>query len=353
MRDVTQWELSLYITALPTLVSIVALLWVPMPWWLRVVLLLIIFLITLSISSYLTGKFFFNRIEKINSQIIDSIKNERFKSKMQSTPASVLDKLNLSVRKLLRDKAIEIDNLKELERLRKEFLGDVAHELRSPIFNIQGYLHTLLEGALEDEEVSTKFLQKAAKHADLLSSLVEDLVTITRIEAGELKLEKSEFNIKDLISEVTELLELSARVKNIHLNCRFEKDPPVMVLADRTKIRQVLINLVGNSIKYGREAGLTSLNIQQDLAHRQITVEVSDNGEGIAEEHLPRIFERFYRVDKSRSRSQPSTGLGLAIVKHFIEAHKQRIYVTSRESVGSLFSFTLDREPELISDNLG
>ena len=294
-------------------------------------------LVTIGVKMYII-----NRVEEINTMIFDSIRNERFKSKMENAGSDPLNKLNNSVKRLIKEKTIEIDNLKDLERMRKEFLGDVAHELRSPIFNIQGYIHTLIEGAWEDEEVSEKFLRKAAKHVDHLSSLVEDLVTITRIEAGEMKLERIEFDIKELVHEVTELLDLPAKQKGISLCMKFTLDEPIMVNADRPKIRQVLMNLVGNSIKYGRVDGTTSISIHDD-SMTSINVEVTDNGEGIAQEHLPRIFERFYRVDKSRKRTESSTGLGLAIVKHFIEAHKQKIHVTSHEGVGSIFSFTLDK----------
>jgi two-component system phosphate regulon sensor histidine kinase PhoR len=289
-------------------------------------------------------KFLYTRIEHLNSQIIVSLKNTVFKNKMQSRSADAIEKLSTYVKRLIQEKTIEIDNLKELERMRKEFLGDVAHELRSPIFNVQGYIHTLMEGAMEDEEVRTRFLNKAAKHVDHLSILVEDLVTISRIEAGELKLELVDFNIKDLINEVIDLLDLSAKQKSINLATKFHNDPPVMVNADLQKIKQVLVNLINNSIKYGREQGLTSINLLD--AQHEITIEVADNGEGIAKEHLARIFERFYRVDKARVRTEPSTGLGLAIVKHFVEAHKQKILVTSREGVGSIFSFTLQKVVE-------
>ena len=287
------------------------------------------------------SKTLYSRIKNINGEIIGSIQNTAFKDKMKSHSADELDKLNSYVKKLIQEKTIEIDNLKELERMRKEFLGDVAHELRSPIFNVQGYIHTLMEGAMEDEEVRNRFLEKAAKHVDHLSILVEDLVTISRIEAGEIKLELSDFDIKELIQDVIELLDLSAKQKSISLMTKYEDEPPVIVRADLQKIRQVLINLVNNSIKYGKEGGMTSIDLLE--AQNIVTVEVADNGEGIGKEHLPRIFERFYRVDKARVRTESSTGLGLAIVKHFVEAHKQKILVTSREGIGSIFSFTLEK----------
>jgi two-component system phosphate regulon sensor histidine kinase PhoR len=297
-----------------------------------------------AIAALLTGKIVFERavfirIAQITNQISQAVKNPGLRDKIESSNSNEIEVLESAVRRLIREKTIEIDNLKELERMRKEFLGDVAHELRSPIFNIQGYIHTLLEGAMEDEQVSRKFLDKAARHVDHLTTLVEDLVTISRIEAGEVILDISAFDCKELIREVIDLQDLSARQKNISLQVKFQDDPVTMVRADRQKIRQVLINLISNSIKYGREGGHTVIGITD--APGAVTIEVADNGEGIAAEHLSRIFERFYRVDKSRARTQQSTGLGLAIVKHFIEAHKQKIFVTSREGVGSIFSFTL------------
>ena len=300
--------------------------------------------ITFAVCYFGIRQILYSQIEDINKEIIGSIQNTVFKNKMQSRGTNELDKLSSYVKRLIQEKTIEIDNLKELERMRKEFLGDVAHELRSPIFNVQGYIHTLMEGAMEDEQVRTRFLNKAAKHVEHLGILVEDLVTISRIEAGEINLELEDFNIKELIHDVIELLDLSAKQKSITLSAKYPDEPELMVFADLQKIRQVLINLFNNSVKYGRDGGLTVVNLLE--TQNEVTIEIADNGEGIAKEHLPRIFERFYRVDKARVRTEQSTGLGLAIVKHFVEAHKQKIWVTSREGVGSIFSFTLGKSKE-------
>ncbi len=307
----------------------------------RVIMVGLMMVTSFVISYFAIKKIIYSRIENINAEIMGSIRNTVFKDKMQSRSTDALEKLSSYVKRLIQEKTIEIDNLKELERMRKEFLGDVAHELRSPIFNVQGYIHTLMEGAMEDEEVRMRFLSKAAKHVDHLGILVEDLVTISRIEAGEINLELEDFDIKELIHEVIDLLDHSAKQKSIEITAKFVEDPELKVHADLQKIRQVLINLISNSIKYGRDKGTTSISLLE--TQNEVTIEVADNGEGIAEKHLPRIFERFYRVDKARVRSEPSTGLGLAIVKHFVEAHKQKIWVTSREGVGSIFSFTLER----------
>jgi len=298
---------------------------------------LLCFVSALIISNY----FLFNRLDTINRKIEAVIKNKVYIKKGMERNSSVIDHLDLFVSRLIREKTVEIDNLKELERYRKEFLGDVAHELRSPIFNIQGYIHTLIEGALEDETVSKRFLDQAAKNIDHLSTLVEDLVTISRIEAGELKIEKAVFDLNALVHEIIEFQDLSARQKGIELLLKVEEGMPTEVVADWDKIKQVLINLIGNSIKYGRESGHTIINLRRE--NEQIIIEISDNGEGISEDDLPRIFERFYRVDKSRSRQQSGTGLGLAIAKHFIEAHGSAIEVTSHLGVGSIFSFHLQK----------
>lgn len=289
----------------------------------------------------ITETFVLHKLRNINVRIDSFIKNKKPRTEKQGL-ADELSRLEYIVSRLIKEKTTEIDNLKEMEKYRKEFLGDVAHELRSPIFNIQGYIHTLLEGGLEDPEINQRFLQKAAKNIDHLSTLVEDLVMISKLEAGGITLEWSEFNIADLVKEVNEFLDLSAKQKNITLTLKTNADNKnLIVRADKQKIRQVLINLIGNSIKYGRENGHTVIALED--MQQFVTVEISDNGEGISEEHLPRIFERFYRVDKSRSRAQSGTGLGLSIVKHFIEAHKQKILATSREGIGSIFSFNLEK----------
>jgi two-component system phosphate regulon sensor histidine kinase PhoR len=342
MRDISPGRLALYLGLAATVFSAVVVAFLPLQLSYAIFLVVLFGFFCYLLTYFTISGTIYKRIDQLNEQITASIKNETFKRRIAKLNTDALDKLDNAVAQLIREKTIEIDNLKDLERLRKEFLGDVAHELRSPIFNIQGYIDTLVEGALEDEEVSRKFLGKAAKHVDHLSSLVEDLVTISRIEAGELQLDLSSFDIKELIREVMELLDLSAKQKGISITSHFVNEDPVIVSADRQKIRQVLMNLVSNSIKYGRDHGHTAITLVE--AHTLVTIEVKDDGEGIAEEHLPRIFERFYRVDKARARTtQPSTGLGLAIVKHFIEAHKQKILVTSREGIGSIFSFNLEK----------
>lgn len=238
-----------------------------------------------------------------------------------------------------RDKGNEIQKLHEMEQFRKDFLGNVSHELKTPIFNIQGYLHTLIDGAVDDPELTMHFLGKAARSADRLENLVEDLLNISHLESGSLKLTKETFDIHELVKEVFNQHELIATEKNITLTLKEGCDKIFMVEADKDKIGVVLANLILNSIKYGREKGKTEVGLydMDDL----IFVEVTDNGIGVEKEHVSRLFERFYRIDKGRSRQDGGTGLGLAIVKHIIDAHEQTINVRSKPKSGSSFGFTL------------
>ena len=235
----------------------------------------------------------------------------------------------------------EIDSLKSLEEYRKNYMGDISHELKTPIFNIQGYVHTLLDGGLFDESINIKYLKRAANNADRLYTIVEDLEAISKLESGELMLKYEVFDIKTLTLEVFDDLEMKSKKRAIHLNLKKEAAQSIKVKGDREKIRRVLINLIINSIKYGKKKGTTELGFY-DMEDR-VLIEVTDNGIGIEEKHLKHLFDRFYRVDKSRSRSKGASGLGLSIVKHIMEAHKQTIHVRSTTKVGSTFSFTLSK----------
>lgn len=235
----------------------------------------------------------------------------------------------------------EVEELRKLESYRREFLGNVSHELKTPLFNIQGYLETLLDGGLEDREVNRYYVEKALKNVDRLSAIVRDLEMIASLESGSLQLELEKFEICSLVDEVLESLDMKAKEMGITLRKKAGCNGPFYVIADKEKIRQVLVNLLDNSIKYGRNNGETVVGCYD--MDTLVLVEVSDNGIGIPQEHLPRIFERFYRVDKSRSREKGGTGLGLAIVKHIIEAHNQTIHVRSSVGVGTTFGFTLQK----------
>ena len=237
----------------------------------------------------------------------------------------------------------EIARLKEAEQFRKQYLGNVAHELKTPIFNIQGYISTLLDGGLEDELINRKYLERAEKSIDRLINIVNDLDTISKLESSMNKLNLEKFDIVALAKEIAEQAEIEADRKHIRITVKGSENlpSPFWVQADKHYIGQVFVNLIINSIRYGKEGGQTRVRFRDMLD--KILVEVEDNGLGIGKEDLPRIFERFYRTDKGRSREQGGTGLGLAIVKHIIEAHGERISVRSEPGVGSTFSFTLKK----------
>lgn len=235
----------------------------------------------------------------------------------------------------------EQEKFKNLDSYRKEYLGNVSHELKTPLFNVQGYVSTLLDGAYEDEQLLIEYLKKADKNIERMMSIIDDLETISQLESGAMILDYETFDIEQVIQEVFEQMELSAQKKNIQFHLIKDNEYYYLVYADKFRIRQVLINLLSNSIKYGKENGHTTVYLKKSDDNKVI-VTVSDDGIGIEEKHLPRIFERFYRVDKGRSREQGGTGLGLAIVKHIIEAHKQSISVKSQVGKGTSFTFSLE-----------
>ena len=283
-------------------------------------------------------KFIYRRIKKIYDDValLES-------TSLTSGPITTdMKTLTAEIEKFAKDKRIEIDTLKIREAYRKDFLGNVSHELKTPLFTVQGYILTLLDGAMEDKNIRKKYLQRASKGVERLIYIVKDLDMITKLEVGDLNLERVDFDIIELIENVFDLFEMKAAKKKIVLTFDMEYKDPIMVYADRDKIQQVLTNLLVNSIKYGQENGTTEVSVE-NLIKNKVIVRVTDNGEGIAANHIPRLFERFYRVDKSGSRAEGGSGLGLSIVKHIMEAHGEKIYVESAEGVGSEFSFTLER----------
>lgn len=237
--------------------------------------------------------------------------------------------------------SMEIARLRENEQYRKEFVGNVSHELKTPLCSIQGYILTLLDGGLEDPDINRKYLEQSQKNIDRLIHIVRDLEDISRLEAGTLELQRERFDLLALVDEIMQSLEMQASERGITLVSDRGMLPQLMVDADRARVGQVLINLLSNSVKYGREGGRTRVRYVDMF--EKVMVEVQDNGIGLTAEQLPRIFERFYRVDKSRSRAAGGTGLGLAIVKHILEAHKETITVRSAPDVGTTFSFTLTK----------
>lgn len=250
--------------------------------------------------------------------------------------------LTEEIDRFAKNKKLEIETLKVREQYRKEFLGNVSHELKTPLFTIQGYILTLLDGAMDDKNIREKYLKRASEGVERLGYIVNDLDMITKLEAGDLRLTVVEFDIVELVRIVFGMVEMRANKKKITLTFDMDYSKPIMVRADRERIQQVLANLIINSIKYGREKGTTEVSIE-NLIKNKVIVRVTDNGEGLETKHLPRLFERFYRVDKSGSRKEGGSGLGLSIVKHIIEAHNEKIYVESEHDVGSEFSFTLEK----------
>lgn len=295
-------------------------------------------LLSLILFAYLIDRFVNRKIKFIYSIITN---NEDPSKKELSLSDEAMEKLTRATAKWARVQQKQITDLQKQAAFRKEFLGNLAHELKTPVFSIQGYILTLLEGGLEDERVNRDFLERALSGVDRISNLLDDLDEIARFETDRFNLKIQKFDIVDLIRSVFEELESKAEKKSIKL--KFSRHyEPMMVSADKKRITQVIVNLVSNSISYGVSEGTTTIAIHP-VDKKTLRVEVIDNGVGMSKEHIPRLFERFYRVDKSRERNVGGSGLGLAIVKHVIEAHKQSLQVKSTEGVGSTFSFTLER----------
>tara|TARA_B110000444_G_scaffold261478_1_gene314014 strand:+ start:18881 stop:19906 length:1026 start_codon:yes stop_codon:yes gene_type:complete len=253
-----------------------------------------------------------------------------------------LDLLSESLKKFASDKKLEIELLKNQDNYRKDFIGNMSHELKTPLFTIQSYILTLIEGGHADPDILIRYLKKSSKAVDRLTYLVKDLDLITQFEAGIKNIEMNSFDILKIINNVFELLEIQSQKSNISLILDREYLEPISVIGDAERIQQVVTNLIMNSIKYGVKNGTTEISVQ-DLNIDKFIVRIIDNGQGINEEHLPRLFERFYRVDKSGNRKKGGSGLGLSIVKHVIEAHQEKIYVESTLGTGSEFSFTLQK----------
>ncbi len=300
---------------------------------------LFVFILSYLIIYYSVKKVLLNKITPIY-KIIQQVSNPGLNEKDIFEEKDIVEETSNDVANWAELKTNEIDNLKKLEKYRREFLGNVSHELKTPIFNVQGYVSTLLDGGLEDENINRKYLERADQSINRLISIVEDLESISKLESGELEIKKEEFNFLQLIREVAEMHEMRASQKQIKIQL-IPPETSFIVNADRSRIQDVLNNLIVNSIIYGKVCGKTTIQLY-DMDDR-VLVEVTDNGIGIEEKYLPRLFERFFRVDKSRSSELGGTGLGLAIVKHILEVHGQSIHVKSKVGEGSSFSFTLDK----------
>src|SRR6218665_2160617 len=316
------------------------LLWVFHEFSLLIILLFAVCMATFSffVIQYRVERFIYRRVKKIYDDV-SLLESTSFRNQPITTD---METLTRQVKKFATDKKLEIETLKVREEYRREFLGNVSHELKTPLFTVQGYLSTLIDGAINDKSVRKKYLERAEKGVERLIYIVEDLDMISKLEVGDLNLEITKFDIIKLIQNVFDLLEMEASKKDILLMFDMKYNKPVLVFGDREKIEQVVINLVVNSIKYGKDKGSTEVSIES-LTDNKVIIRITDNGEGIEKQNISRLFERFYRVDKSGSRDAGGSGLGLAIVKHIIEAHDEKIYVESQFGIGSEFSFTLEK----------
>jgi len=286
-------------------------------------------------------KLFFERVR----QIYKDLEFESDSLIQTSVIDSDMNSFAKDLEEFVKLKRSEIESLKKEDLYRKEFVGNVAHELKTPLFSIEGYISNLLDGAMDDKALLKKYLKRAEKSVDRLTYIIKDLDLITQLESSTLKLQITSFDIVKLAEEIIEDLEISASKKNIKIIFNKMYDNKILVDADRNRIEQVLTNLITNSINYGAKKGTTEISFESDKEN--IMVKVNDNGEGINEENMPRLFQRFFRVDVSRSRSQGGSGLGLAIVKHIIDAHNENIYVQSTVGIGSEFSFSLKKSKVL------
>ncbi len=281
----------------------------------------------------------YNLLEKIQKKDLSEIQDKSIRASL-----SPLRKINTVINSYAQARQREIETLQKNAEFRREFIADISHELKTPIFATQGYIHTLLDGAIDDKQVRMKFLKKAAKSLDSLDHLVQDLLTLNQMESGVIKFSFTEFDLKELIQEVIEELEHKASKREVSIKLEVEPGKTYTTLADRQKIYRVCQNLIFNAVKYNHNGGEVIVGIK--TSKNQIQVDVKDNGLGIPPEDLKRIFERFYRVEKSRSKEKGGTGLGLAIVKHILEGHKSKISVSSTVGKGSIFSFQLPLEKE-------
>ncbi|TRO64308.1 sensor histidine kinase [Christiangramia sabulilitoris] len=339
---------ALYISVFLTLLlAVFILLDFDSPWGYLLIFAIFCYLFTFFIIQYRVERFIYRRIKKVydNVSLLDSttLRPNQITTDMSS--------LTREVKKFAEDKKLEIETLKVREEYRKEFMGNVSHELKTPLFTVQGYILTLLDGAHKDKAIRKKYLARANKGVERLIYIVKDLDMITKLETGDLHLRYETFDIVDLIHASFDLLEMKAAKKEITLTFDLEYEEPIYVRADRERIQQVLTNLIVNSIKYGKRGGTTEISIE-NLIKNKVIIRVTDNGEGIAKENIPRLFERFYRVDKSGSRKEGGSGLGLSIVKHILEAHEEKIYVESVFGVGSEFSFTLEKSKAIPEDRV-
>jgi two-component system phosphate regulon sensor histidine kinase PhoR len=344
MKIKTKENASLLMALVPTLFLAGVMVWQDVEWWIILIAAVVLFgllsvYFLLMMKSYVAYKLkpIYSMVlsrDVHTTEIVDEMKDKHVENISEELTAWVNDN----------DK--EISRLKDSEAFRKQYLGNVAHELKTPIFNIQGYISTLLDGGLEDELINRKYLERAEKSIDRLINIVNDLDTISKLENDMNRLKMERFDVVALAKEIVEQLEMEASKRKIQLVVKGADSLPskFWVVADKHYTGQVLVNLIINAIHYGKEGGFVKVKFRDMLG--KVLVEVEDNGVGISKEDMPRIFERFYRVDKGRSREQGGTGLGLAIVKHIVEAHGERMNVRSELGVGTTFAFAIKTKEE-------
>ena len=300
--------------------------------------IVVLFIISFFIIQYRAEHFIYRRLKKIYEDVSILDVNDLKKDSVTTD----IEQLSNKMQTYAEGKELEIKSLTERDSFRRDFLGNVAHELKTPLFTVQGYILTLLEGGMDDKNIRLKYLERANKGVERLVAVTKDLDMIAKLETDGLKIDKEVFNILEIIQNVFDLIEMKAKKRNIVLKFDRIYEFPIFVIGDIEKTEQVLINLVVNSIKYGKPGG-TTIVTADDYDHNKFVIRVIDNGEGIKQQHFPRLFERFYRVDQSRSREQGGSGLGLSIVKHIVEAHQQNVLLKSTFGKGSEFSFTMEK----------
>lgn len=341
-KNLSPQQLSAFTALILSVPVSLGIFWIRPDWLIALISLAVTFAGSYLLIRFVLESFIYRKIKLIYKFIYQTKATRREETYYKYIlPQKSIDEVRADVEQWAEQRSAEIETLKTNEAFRKEFLQNLAHEFRTPIFAIQGYVDTLLGGASENPELNKRFLENAARNVDRMVNLVEDLDEITRLESGQQPLNRRHFVIQDLIREVYEALSIKTAAKNIRCSIKKGCEYPITVYADKEKIHQVLNNLLENAVKYGKQDGSIVASVYKtDGQH--VLVEISDDGIGISEEHLPRIFERFYRTDRGRSRNVGGTGLGLAICKHIIEAHGQTIHVRSKPDVGTTVGFTLD-----------
>lgn len=338
-KNITIRQITILITVIVSVVNIILIFFFS-EWFNFIGILLLV--IPVIVINFLIVRFFIERYVFRKVKLIYKLIYEAKKDKYaDDITKESLEDVNTKVMEWAENTKKELATLKSLEEYRKNYVGNISHELKTPIFSIQAYLYTLLEGGLYDENINKDYLRRAVDNTVRLQNIVEDLEVITKLESGQMEMELRKFDIRQLTNDIFKDLKSMAKKKKISLKFKEGASHPYFVMADREAIRQVITNLLVNSIKYGKEGGTTKVSFYD--TESEILIEVSDNGLGIEEKHLKHVFDRFYRVDSSRSRKQGGSGLGLSIVKHIVEAHDQTINVRSTPEVGSTFGFTLKK----------